>query len=394
MFSRSFRRLSAVVFPSVLLASMALMAGCGGKGEDASSAGANAHAQAAPAAAKGAAGPGGTKGEGEEPGIPVAVRPARVGPIASHYAATATLEAEKEAQVLARVSGPVTAILCEEGDFVREGQELLTIEDDEYRVRLQQAKADADYQQSRFARTKQMFEQSLVSEEVFEETRSTLASAQATSELADLNLSYTHVTAPFAGRIVRRAVDVGQNVSVGTHLFTLSDFNPLLARVQVPAKEFRRLQADQPVELVLDSDDRTLLGHVTLVSPVIDPQSGTIKVTVEIPEYPEGTRPGDFAEVRIVTEKHDASVLVPKNAVFTEKGEEILYVAADGKADRRVVKTGFRDADNVEVLEGVSSGELVVVKGQRSLEQGAAVEILDDTVARNGATAGGGGSES
>jgi membrane fusion protein (multidrug efflux system) len=218
----------------------------------------------------------------------------------------------------------------------------------------------------------------MVSAEEYENAKNELKSAEAAEEIARLNLSYTNVVAPFSGRVVSRLVDVGQNVSAGTSLFVISDFDPLLAVVQVPSKEFKRLQVDQRVELTLDSNKQRLHGRIKLVSPVIDPTSGTIKVTVEIHEYPAGTRPGDFAEVSIVTERRADTVLVPKIAVFTDRGEHVVFVAADSTAERRVVSPGFEDDANTEILQGMTAGEKVVVKGQRSLKHGAAVKVLEE----------------
>jgi len=311
-----------------------------------------------------------------QPAIPVAVDPARVGPIANYYTATATLEAEKEAEILARITGVIESLGCEEGDIVPKGQPLLQIEAGEYRLRLQQAEASKASLLDKHNRMKGMFEQQLVSAQEFETTSNDLKSAEAAEELARLDLSYTTVRAPFTGRIVRRLVDVGQNVSAGTALFVVSDFDPLLAVVHVPSKEFKKLQPNQPVLLVLDSNKERLEGRIKLVSPVIDPASGTIKVTIEIPSYPQGTRPGDFAEVSIVTERHEASTIIPKIAVFTDRGDQVVYVAADTTAERRVVEVGFQDDVNAEIVSGVKGGENVVVKGQRSLKHGSAIKIL------------------
>jgi membrane fusion protein (multidrug efflux system) len=225
---------------------------------------------------------------------------------------------------------------------------------------------------------KDMYEQQLVSAEEFEDVKNQLKASEAAEGLARLDLSYTTVRSPFVGRVVRRLVDVGQNVSAGTALFVVSDFDPLLAVVHVPSKEFKKLKPDQPVQLVLDSNQARLEGRIKLVSPIIDPTSGTIKVTIEIREYPTDTRPGDFAEVRIVTERRAGSTLVPKNAVFTDRGDQIVYVAADSTAERRVVETGFQDDVHTEILSGVADGEDVVIKGQRSLKHGAAIKVLDD----------------
>jgi RND family efflux transporter MFP subunit len=300
------------------------------------------------------------------------------GAIASYYTATATLTAEKEAEVLARVTGVVQTLGCEEGDLVKKGSVLLQIETSEYKLRLAQSEANTTNLKDRYSRLSDMFEQQLVSAEEFEDVKNQLKAAEAAEGLARLDLSYTTVRSPFAGRVVQRLVDVGQNVSVGTPLFVVSDFDPLLAVVHVPSKEFKKLKPDQPVQLLLDSNQARLEGRIKLVSPIIDPSSGTIKVTIEIPEYPFDTRPGDFAEVSIVTEKRFGSKLIPKNAVFTDRGDQIVYVAADSTAERRVVEVGFQDDVNAEILDGLDEGEQVVTKGQRSLKHGALIKILGD----------------
>jgi membrane fusion protein (multidrug efflux system) len=361
----AFAGLLTAGFVLVLLSAM----GCGNKGE-----GGGPHAEA---------GANGNEKEGrrgpQQPPAPVAVEVATTGAIASYYTATATLAAEKEAEVLARVTGVVLALGCEEGDVAARGDVLLRIDPREYELRVEQAEANTASLRDRFNRMEDMFEQQLVSAEEFEDVKNQLKSAEAAEGLARLDLSYTTVRSPFVGHVVRRLVDVGQNVSAGTALFVVSDFDPLLAVVHVPSKEFKKLKPDQPVQLVLDSNQVRLEGRIKLVSPIIDPSSGTIKVTIEIREYPADTRPGDFAEVRIVTERRSGSTLIPKNAVFTDRGDQIVYVAADSTAERRVVEVGFQDDVSAEILSGVAEGENIVVKGQRSLKHGAAIKILDDT---------------
>ncbi len=353
-------KISVLLASAALLAS-ALVAGCGKKGS-------TGQAQAG--------GPGG--GPQKEAPVPVAVATVGRGDIASYYTATATLAAEKEATILSRVSGVVQKRMVEEGDVVTEGTELLLIDNDEYRFLYEQARAARQDLDARMARLEKMREQDLVSAEEYETLSNDLARAQAAEGMAELNLSYTRVTAPFTGRVVSRQVDVGQNVSVGTPLFVLSDFTPLLARVHVPAKEFNKLKPDQAVDLTLESNGTRLRGRIKLVSPVIDPSSGTIKVTIEIPSYPRGVRPGDFAQVSIVTERRPGRTLVPKTALVNDRGEQVVYVSADSTAERRVVEIGFQDENNAEVVSGVSDGEHVIVKGQRTLKHGSPIRILEN----------------
>ncbi len=384
--------------PLLLIAMLLGLGACGGDDSaQTPSAAGQGSGGARPGGPGGGGHPGGP-GERNQPPTPIAVTSAILGPIASHYEATATLEAEKQAQIQARVQGVVEDLACEEGDGVAAGQVLLRIDNDEYRLRREQAAARTANLAARHDRILRMREEELASAEEYETARADLASAEADQGLAQLDVDHTAVTAPFTGKVVERLVDPGQTVAVGTPLFVLSDFDPLLGRVHVPAKEFRRIEQDQAVTLILDSDGTRLTGRITLVSPVIDPASGTIKVTVEVPDYPPDTRPGDFAKVLIVTERREDAVLVPVGALITDKGESVVFVAIDGRAERRSVETGFSDDRHTQILSGVAGGEAIVTKGHRSLKQGAPVRILEgpgagEVTAEHGARPDGSGTD-
>ncbi|MBZ0266774.1 efflux RND transporter periplasmic adaptor subunit, partial [bacterium] len=308
---------------------------------------------------------------------PVAVERVTLGTASSYYTATATLEAENRAEIATRVSGVVKRILREEGDFVQAGEVLLLLEDDEAKYRLQQAAANLRIAESDYARRQKMREGGLLSDGEFETTENTLSIRKAELGLADVSLSYTRITAPFAGRVVRRHVDLGANVSAGTMLFEVMDDDPLLARVYIPTKRMGFVREGQEITMHIDSTDSDLLGVVRLISPIVDATTGTVKVTAEVVDHPEGTRAGDFAQMSIVTSKHDNVPLVPSHAVFEEQGQSVLYVVEDGKAVRRVVESGFVDGTRTEIVSGVSAGDLVVVKGQRELRDGAGVAIRE-----------------
>jgi membrane fusion protein (multidrug efflux system) len=365
----SIRRFAIHLATLPLLALAVLLAsGCGGGQQ--------------PAAGGTGPGPGmghgrGSGGPPQMPEAPVSVEAVNRGDLASYYSANATLEPDKEAEVLARISGVVLQLKAEEGDFVRRGDLLLAIEEDEYRHRLTQAEVEAENQRTRFERAEKMFDQNLVSAEDFDSARRDLRTAEAALELSAYELSLARVTAPFTGRVTVRAVDLGENVSNGTALFTLVDMRRLLARVQVPAREFRAISIDQPVVLTVDSSGDQLQGTIELVSPVIDATSGTIKVTVAITDFPPTTRPGDFAQVAIETDRHIDTLLVPRIAVVSEKGEQVVFVAEADKAVRRLVAVGFQNDSHAEILDGLAEGEMVVVQGQRSLKDGQPLKILE-----------------
>lgn len=320
-----------------------------------------------------AAGPGGPN---EKP-VPVAVERVGEGSIASYYTATASIEAESRTEIVARTTGVVRRLLHEEGDRVAAGAELLRLEDDEARLRAQQAEANAAMARAEYERKASMRDAGLLSAEEFETVENTRSVREAELGLAKLELEYTRVSTPFAGRVVRRLVDLGAHVSPGTPLFEVVDDDPLLARIHVPSRRMGFVKPGQEIDLHLDSADLDVKGVVTLVSPIVDPATGTVKVTAEIRRRPEAIRPGDFAQVKVVTERHDNALLVPSRAIVEDEGQQVVYVAVDGKAVRRPVETGFVEGDRTEVTSGLAAGDLICTKGQRDLRDGAALALLE-----------------
>lgn len=367
-------------FGAPLVGIVALLAvGCGKEAGSQPAAGGKA------AGAQAHAGPGGPGGPPSEPPTHVAVEAVARGTALSRYTTTATLEAENRAQILARVGGVVERLAVEEGHAVGNDQELLTLDGSDAALRLRQAEVELAKQRAIFERQRRSFEGQIIPEADFELAKTNFEAAEAAVKLAEHELSHTHVRAPFAGTVVQRLVQVGQTVNVGTPLFEVANFRPLLARIYVPAKEMGTLQEGQEAALTLDSSGERLAGVVKLVSPVVDPTTGTIKVTIHVSNYPPRTRPGDFATVSVVTERHADALRVPNLAVFEDKGERIVYVARDSVAERRPVQIGFMDETYTEVLSGIGAGDRVIVKGQRSLKDGAPIRILEGPGAESAA---------
>jgi membrane fusion protein (multidrug efflux system) len=313
------RAAAAAIAAGLMVASLA----CGGDG----------------ASAENAARGGGDAAEGPPPlpTMAVAVEPVSRGSIATYYGATASLDPDKQADILARTAGVVERLLAEEGDRVAAGDVLLDLEDDEYRNRVTLAEADVEQQRLRFERAEKMLSEGLTSTEAYETAQRDLSAAEASLELAQLQLSYTNVRAPFSGRVVRRLVDLGQTVSNGTPLFTLADMSRLLARVFVPAKEFRSIQPDQPVQLVVTSTGDRLTGR---------------------------------------TDHHQNALLIPRIAVVSERGQRTVFVADGDTARQRTVDVAFEDDQHSEIVAGLDEGELVVVQGQRALRDGQPINVL------------------
>ena len=255
-------------------------------------------------------------------------------------------------------------------------QLLARLDDVETRVQMELAKVGVDETRQSYERAQQLHDEDLISPEEYERATSAYDSARAQLKAAEIQLEFSKVRAPFAGRIVRRYVDRAEQVSVNAPLFRLSDFDPLLCPIQIPERDLPRVRLNQPAWLSVEAwPGERFGGKVLRISPVIDAETGTFKVTLEM-RHGGRLRPGMFARVFVETETRENTLVVPKAALSLESIGDTVYVAADGTASRREVELGFRQGDLVEILSGVNEGEQVVVVGQDGLSEGTPLQVL------------------
>ncbi len=311
--------------------------------------------------------------------IPVEVKQPIKGLAASFYVTTATLEPSSDAKINSRANGIVRKLFHEEGDDVVQGEILLQLEDDDQKLRVKQAKQKLESSKREYKRLSKMKKAGVVSPTEWEETENAFRTAETEKELAELNLSYTQVAAPFSGRVVWREVDLGEHVGQGDLLFRMMAIDPLLVRVHVPANRIGLVAKGQSVKIILDNIEQPLVGKVHLVSPIVDPNTGTLKVTIQLENYPPNVRPGDFSEVHMVTDQHIDALLVPSTSILEERGQNFVYIAEQKKAKKVEVKVGFAMATQTEIVSGLKQSDLVVTKGQRNLNDGVVLDILVDT---------------
>ncbi len=317
--------------------------------------------------------------ETDTPKVPVEVSDIRVGSISSTLSSSSTIEAEQTAQVPAKVEGILTAVKVREGDYVKAGQNLACLEDEEKKLAIDQARLRLGKAKAEYQRAELSFEQKLISRFDYEKSVFDRDLAESELETATLELDYTQVRAPFSGRVTEKVVVAGQAVKKGDHLFTLADFDSLVARIFLPEKDVFQLKKGQAAELALESKaDMKFNGRIRDISPVVDPKTGTVKVTVDITSRGSALRPGAFVRVNIITDTHEEAMLVPKVALLKEDRVDFVYLAIDDVAVRRPVRTGYISNGMVEILEGVGPGDRIVVAGHTALKNDSPLEVLKD----------------
>ncbi|HEY0974705.1 MAG TPA: efflux RND transporter periplasmic adaptor subunit [Solimonas sp.] len=326
----------------------------------------------------GACGGSGVEEKKEAAAVPVEVATVRTGTIDAAYRGTATLEAEEEATVNAKTDGVIEQILVEEGARVRAGEPLARLETERLRLEVARARSTLDKLEQDFKRSESVFQRNLISREAFERAKFELEGARAAYDLARLTLRESEIRAPFAGVVSVRHIKVGNQITIGSPTFRITRMDRLQAQIHVPERDIHKLAAGHPAVLVVDAwPGKLFRGEILRVNPVVDAQTGTVKVTVAMAADQPELKPGMFGRVEIRYDRRDHALLIPKDAVLTEDAAQSVFVVADGKARRRAIRTGYSDADHYEVLEGLSAGEQIVTTGQSNLKDDAPVTAVN-----------------
>ncbi|MBI4622410.1 MAG: efflux RND transporter periplasmic adaptor subunit [Verrucomicrobia bacterium] len=301
------------------------------------------------------------------------------GPISAFLSFNSTLETESVVDIFPQTTGQVEALLVEEGRIVKEGDPLLKIEDRELRVDVEESTANFEHQKQNFARTEDLFKRNLVNKQEYDDGRYQLEQMRLRLERAKLKLAYTIVRAPFGGVISARETQVGARVGSGTKLFSMVKLDEIVARVFVPGRYLPVVAENQPAVVTSEYlPDRQFKGWVKRISPVIDPKSGTFKVTIGVRgEKPSDLPPGLFVGVRVITDTRPNAVLIPKRAVVYEGGERYVFIVEKNKAVKKKLAVGYEDPNNVEAVSGLDVGTTVIVLGQSGLKDGQLVRSVN-----------------
>ena len=309
--------------------------------------------------------------------------------------ASGDLEARFHTEIAAEVDGRVTELAVDEGGQVEEGA--IVIEIDPARrdldlaaakARLSQARAERRNQERKTRRIRELRSQNVSSIQQLEEAETMLALAEsavraeeAAVGVAERAVRDSSVTAPFAGLVARRSVELGEYVQPGKSLFELVALNPLEAIFSLTELDTERVRLGQRVEISVGAfPNRTFEGRVSFVAPTVDPATRTLRIKAEI-ENEEGVlRPGLFARVSLGVAERENILMVPAESLIQRVGGASIYRVNDsegseGLVERLAVQVGATDGDYLEVRGSVRSGDRIVRRGHGGLANGMSVVV-------------------
>ena len=303
------------------------------------------------------------------------------GEMVAHYSATAALQAEHAASVIAEMPGTVRSIEVEEGDQVRKGQVLARLDADRSKLTLRQNEAELDKLKNEVDRNTRLIDRKLIPATLFDQSESMFLAQRADTELARMKVRKSEIRAPFDGVVTRRWIKRGQFMESNAAAFEIADFSDLTTRLDIP-EGAAALKVGQQVSIKVDAlPGQAFAGHIERIAPVVDQASGTIAVTVAADNSSKQLRPGLFCRLDIAYDRIADAILLPKPALQGGREDSTVFVVEGGKAKRKAVKLGRENGGVVQVLDGIEAGDMVITAGQSGLRDGADVEIIGTRIA-------------
>lgn len=301
---------------------------------------------------------------------------------AAHHPTPATLVAESQVQVASRLMGYIRAIDVVEGQTVRAGQKLLSIDPVDVQGQVEQSRAGLKQAEDaladarvEFQRFEALFKEEAVTRQQFEKMKlqydmaqSHLAQARAGHNTAAGQLRYATVTSPIAGVVTRKLAHAGDLASPGQPLLVVENTGKLQVETQVPESVLSALKPGAQVRVEVDGQEQALNARVARISPAADPVSRTFLVKLDVSGT--GLRSGQFARVLFPQGEREA-LTVPASALIERAGiGGVFVVGPDGVIQFRMVRAGERRDGRVEILSGLTVGERVVSGNAEKLESG------------------------
>jgi membrane fusion protein, multidrug efflux system len=322
--------------------------------------------------------------------VNVKIAPAEKIQIQPYLETTGTLKPDEEVTVSSEVDGIVRKIMVEEGSQVVARTLLAVINDIDYTLEwkrsdaaLKQAQANLDNAKAEFKRKDTLYNEELITKQQIDDvsTRLALASAElerakATLETSKERLARTKVYSPLVAAVKEKKVSVGDYVRNGTPLLQLIKIDPLKLNFTISEKDIAGLKIGQEVVFTVDAfPGKQFKGKVSLLYPNVEERTRTLQAEAIVPNADHLLKPGYFARIQIFTQAARDSVVVPITALLYDGPMIRIFVVNGNKAQERIIKTGNKYGENVEILEGLKEKEQVVVVGQNNLSEGVKVNV-------------------
>ena len=328
-------------------------------------------------------------------GIAVRTAPVQKRDLPEDVVLTGTLKPRAQVQVVAEVQARLLRVLREEGARVAKGDVLAVLDDTDYRLANDRARAALSMGEANRAHAQTEKERAdsllktggitdrdhLSAQVALQVADAGLAQARAEAAIAAQQVSRTQVRAPFGGRVAKRFPDPGAMLAPGAPIFTLVDDSVLEFKAPVPSRDFAKIKIGAPVELGIDAlAGARVSGHIARIEPLVDERSRSFLAVVEVPGRSDLVG-GMFARASVRVGQVDGAIVVPPAALVRDGSDPTkaeVFVARGGKAEKVLVTLGVEAPDGVQATSGLSAGDQVVLDPPTALASGAPIQVRNE----------------
>ncbi|MCL5261447.1 MAG: efflux RND transporter periplasmic adaptor subunit [Gammaproteobacteria bacterium] len=287
--------------------------------------------------------------------------------------ATGTLTAYPGIVVRPEISGRITKVYFNSGDFVAAGSPLIEINPDIMKAQLEQDKAALQLAKVDYDRAKALYVTKAISKSDLDKSQSTFLQNQAAVVAEKARLQQATIVAPFSGKLGITLVNLGDFVNAGQDIVNLQTLDPINIDFSIPETYLSKISLGQTVLLHSDAyPNETFTGKIAAIESLIDQTNRTLKVRASAPNKDGKLVPGSFVEVFVLLKESNV-IMVPQTAIVYAPDGNVVYRLINHKAVKTPVTIGTRDADNIVILSGLKPDETIITAGQMKLFDGSEV---------------------
>ena len=284
----------------------------------------------------------------------------------------------KRVLMRSEIDGVIEKIDFEEGDEITKGKRLVDISTKEHRLKLKIAITDSNLADINIKRDEKLAAQNLIPNAQLDQTKTRAESASLKKELAEISLNKSLISSPLKGTIKTRHIKVGEFVRKGDKLVEILDIDKIIVKVNIPEQEILSIQVGQNVEVALYiMENKTFLGTVKNIGLEADSSNRTFPVEILVDNKERQLRAGMLARATFTKNVDQDQIVIPRHTILERDQGRVVYVFEDGKAFRRDITIGLSQLDQVQVVQGLNKGELIVVEGHTKLTDGEEVNVVN-----------------
>ena len=284
-----------------------------------------------------------------------------------HY--LGTFEPFRQNTVGSDAAGKVVKIGFNEGDKLSKGQFLLKLDDEMLELQLENAQINLESQKNDDARNANLYKDNIITGVQYEKTKLALRAAEAQVKQMKRQLQNSSITSPFSGVVTKKMVDLGSFIGMGTPILELTDISSLKLNISVPERDVLKFKKGQGVTVFADVyQNKPFKGKVTSISVKAD-ASHNFKIEITTPNSSKNQlMAGMYGSVKLENSKAIEALSIPRKALIGSTKKPQVFIVKNGKAIRTNFTAGTSDADYIEVIDGLTKNDKIVIKGQINVQ--------------------------